>query len=631
MSPSKSSNSSVFAEDTTQGIKAPPEKRKRERPETYRKLLKGVPKLIASVMRALGIDSIEKLESKLKIKDAECLLVDKNHHLVALQSNSKRSLYRYLVQALVFGYNKLEDNDFLAKSRFFLISTCKNGAETGSGRFQKGHDNICVNPYHYKINKLMALGIGFIFEETFDLTNLDFLPKQQRIIKKSGDYSTVVAEPVVSGVMSKKEEEFSSKDVFKSDADNGSQKSLVCDLQTPEGEPHRLGSHSLYNDPLERSTESVDSDGKKRERMMKLCCNCYRRAFAEKQTKEGFVCDLQTPKGKPHKLGSQSFTRHPLGKSTESVDANGKLTQRVMKVCHNCYQRLLKQKKRGQIADSQPPGESSHKFGSSDLTGSRPIGEKQMAAPADSEATTPFVIKMEPIEETDVSDKECHLVKHQRTEHKVNNTLPILQDPKNPSRSVLLDSEGNIDDINAVRWGCLNALTYTEKTRIKDDMREWLRLNEYKREQYTKKLEDSFEITTPLGLGPDRGRAVYAKKPIRQYEVIGPYSGKLHTDEESLHSSMKHNGTRGVLSYLFSTLSTQRAVDAFNVGNTMSLANTSQLPGHAAWADDNVASVTFGKNLTFYIALNDIEIGEELLLDYGPFYNPMSMIKKEDE
>ena len=63
----------------------------------------------------------------------------------------------------------------------------------------------------------------------------------------------------------------------------------------------------------------------------------------------------------------------------------------------------------------------------------------------------------------------------------------------------------------------------------------------------------------------------------------------------------------------------------------MSLVNTSQLPDQRAWAQDNLVAVTFGLNLTFYIALRDIDVGEELLLDYGRYYNPMSMIKQEKD
>jgi hypothetical protein len=47
------------------------------------------------------------------------------------------------------------------------------------------------------------------------------------------------------------------------------------------------------------------------------------------------------------------------------------------------------------------------------------------------------------------------------------------------------------------------------------------------------------------------------------------------------------------------------------------------------WKKNNVASVLFGKNLVFYITVEKVAKGEELLVDYGPNYNPLERIKQE--
>jgi hypothetical protein len=41
--------------------------------------------------------------------------------------------------------------------------------------------------------------------------------------------------------------------------------------------------------------------------------------------------------------------------------------------------------------------------------------------------------------------------------------------------------------------------------------------------------------------------------------------------------------------------------------------------------------VVFGQNLIFVVSSKKIRKGEELLLDYGPSYNPLQMIKVEEE
>ena len=209
--------------------------------------------------------------------------------------------------------------------------------------------------------------------------------------------------------------------------------------------------------------------------------------------------------------------------------------------------------------------------------------------------------------------------------HQVDNSLPILQDPRDPKISMTLALEGPIDEIRISHWnGLLDGLGSAEKKtvaeRIKASIKDWLR-NEG---QHGTKFDEALEVITPLDDGgPARGASVWARRDIPQFEVLGPYSGKYHASEASLFEEQRKQGSRAVLTYLFGTRSGTRSVSALNTGNTLSLVNTSQLRNGPAWQSNNVASISVGKNLTFYVSLKDIKAGDELLLDYGPYYKPV--------
>lgn len=209
--------------------------------------------------------------------------------------------------------------------------------------------------------------------------------------------------------------------------------------------------------------------------------------------------------------------------------------------------------------------------------------------------------------------------------HQIDNTLPILQDPVNPRISLTQSLEGPIDDIRISHWnGVLDGLDSPTKARvsaqIKASIKDWLRTEG----QHQTRFDDALEVVTPLDDGgPARGASVWARRDIPQFEVLGPYAGKYHADEASLFEEQRKQGSRAVMTYLFGTRSGTRTVSGLHTGNTLSLINTSQLGEGPAWMSNNVVSIAVGKNLTFYVALKDIKRGEELLLDYGPFYKPV--------
>ncbi|WP_339538845.1 SET domain-containing protein-lysine N-methyltransferase [Pseudomonas sp. RA_15y_Pfl2_54] len=209
--------------------------------------------------------------------------------------------------------------------------------------------------------------------------------------------------------------------------------------------------------------------------------------------------------------------------------------------------------------------------------------------------------------------------------HQVDNNLPILQDPRNPTISRTLSLEGPIDDIRIAHWnGLLDGLDNASKknvsSQIKESIKDWLRTEG----RHQSRFDQTLEVFTALDDGgPNRGASVWARRDIAKFEVLGPYAGKFHESEASLFQEIRKQGSRAVLTYLFGTRSGNRSVSALHTGNNLSLINTSQLGGGPAWRSNNVISIAVGKNLTFYVALNDIRKGEELLVDYGLSYKPV--------
>jgi SET domain-containing protein len=138
-------------------------------------------------------------------------------------------------------------------------------------------------------------------------------------------------------------------------------------------------------------------------------------------------------------------------------------------------------------------------------------------------------------------------------------------------------------------------------------------------------------VKIPVGFGPERGNSIFAKKDIEAFTVIGPYSGILRRSDEELDIAIRQNGSVNTLTYAFETNSTKRTIDAFQHGNVTSIINTGNLAGHAPWAENNVVALSVGNNLIFYVAPEKILAGTELLLDYGPSYNPYQLVKQEQE
>ncbi len=204
--------------------------------------------------------------------------------------------------------------------------------------------------------------------------------------------------------------------------------------------------------------------------------------------------------------------------------------------------------------------------------------------------------------------------------HEINNDLPILQDPNDVTRSLTTQLEGGVDEIVVTYWNhLLDEFPTQERLRLQDlitsQARDWVRDEGNHEVRF-----DSLMEVRKLSVGPERGLSVIARRNIKRFEVLGPYSGKLHQGDKTLLKEIAAKGHKAVESYSFSTFSNDGTQSAYGSGNTLSLINSHVAPGRESLGADNVSSISFGRYMTFFVAWSDIEKGAELLLDYGPAY-----------
>lgn len=210
--------------------------------------------------------------------------------------------------------------------------------------------------------------------------------------------------------------------------------------------------------------------------------------------------------------------------------------------------------------------------------------------------------------------------------HQIDDNLPILQHPDDNTLSVLVQAEGNIDALKVTHWNELldvfAGMPRHEQAVVKKNIlasaQAWLRTEGHHRSAFQALVYPAQDLAE----GPERGMSIFARQPIAKFQVVGPYSGVLHASIESLHREMERVGAANVNTYLWETRSSRRVVSGFGHGNTLSLINTGQLPGHALWRENNLTAIRVGKNLIFYVAMRDIAQDEELLVSYGESFNP---------
>lgn len=219
--------------------------------------------------------------------------------------------------------------------------------------------------------------------------------------------------------------------------------------------------------------------------------------------------------------------------------------------------------------------------------------------------------------------------------HRINNNLPILQDPEDPRISLLIQHEGPPEAVKVTHWSSLHHLfralgrkeTAERKNSIHQQIHDWLRHEGDLDNKFTALMYTAVPLDDD---GPARGLSVFARQDIAPFTVLGPYAGKLHESEASLNQEARRVGRAKVLTYLWETRAGARTVSGFGTGNILSLINTSKLPGGKAWRHNNVVAIRAGKSLTFYVAAEEIKAGEELLVDYGETYNPAATEIKQE-
>ncbi|MBI6909269.1 SET domain-containing protein-lysine N-methyltransferase [Pseudomonas palleroniana] len=204
--------------------------------------------------------------------------------------------------------------------------------------------------------------------------------------------------------------------------------------------------------------------------------------------------------------------------------------------------------------------------------------------------------------------------------HQINNAAPILQDPYNVNRSLTAELEGAVEQIRITNdCGLFDGLREPKRQRVieavTEDIQDWIT----KEGRHHDLLSELFEVKK-LDDGPERGYSLVARRDIQHFDVLGPYTGRLHLNDASLSADILEHGMQRVSDYLFQTATEGATISGHGNSNMLSLINTGQMPGAPRVGNDNVAAVYAGKYMVFLIAKDDIRAGSELLMDYGPAY-----------
>ncbi|MFS2221082.1 hypothetical protein [Pantoea sp. B65] len=226
----------------------------------------------------------------------------------------------------------------------------------------------------------------------------------------------------------------------------------------------------------------------------------------------------------------------------------------------------------------------------------------------------------------------------------IHNHYPILRDPDNPQKSVTLQAEGKpASEMTVSCWGELNRVFAAMSTRQANEAK--TRLRDHFR--WTVENETALHLTANnrMVIAPtyhevngeiiSLGNGVFngSDAAIPALTLLGPYAGIYHDSEESLRRERKKMGALRTSTYLFGTRAWGRTVSALSSSNITKNINTGQLGNHPPIANNNVAAVRFGKNITMFVTTREVKPGEEYFIDYGDFYEsppqPAAGVKPE--
>ncbi|HEY3983400.1 hypothetical protein [Cedecea sp.] len=257
------------------------------------------------------------------------------------------------------------------------------------------------------------------------------------------------------------------------------------------------------------------------------------------------------------------------------------------------------------------------------------------------------------------------LVTNYNKNETIDNSLPILRDPDNPTKSLTLQAEGlnnykDLDKLTVTNWGDLrnvfqnmkqsdvkivkNNLIKKFKNQIRNETRLAARMTKRMETKPSKHTDAKGEI---INLGD--GVVNPQETIVERFTILGPYAGTFRTREsfdstrsldrqigsrhsnDSFHQANMKSGTAGSASHSWFGSSEKRVVDGLNSGNILRNINTGKLGDSSRIADNNVAAVRFGKNIIFYVTTKDVKPGEEYFVDYGDGYNPYYAINQARE
>lgn len=244
----------------------------------------------------------------------------------------------------------------------------------------------------------------------------------------------------------------------------------------------------------------------------------------------------------------------------------------------------------------------------------QPVARKRPAPP------TPGSSKRPRLEEDAVSTRRRSSSITASFDHKINNNAPILQDPTDIRRSLTLELEGPLHSIeitDANRF--FDEFTGLQHVEVKEaatkSIREWIS----KEGSHHRRLDRLVEVRK-LADGPERGLSVVARTDIKRFDVLGPYTGKLHLDQASINTEILEKGEAAVGTYLFQTHTQGATISGHGNSNTLSLINAVKVPNLPDVGIENVGALYVGNYMVFLIAWRDIPAGTELLMDYGKAY-----------
>jgi len=214
---------------------------------------------------------------------------------------------------------------------------------------------------------------------------------------------------------------------------------------------------------------------------------------------------------------------------------------------------------------------------------------------------------------------------------------PLLTDPINPALSItqqiLGDEPLTITNANYLlnaaqikkvdqrvatqqRWlGELKHIVETDgkeqNSYIKDGVKVDGVLNEYL------EVLNTLEADNPVGL------SVIARKKIPRGTLLGIYTGVRHNNDATLRTEFRKVGTQQVLKYLWGDMNNgQGSTSSYQNANILSLVNTGKMYDLQSLGDNNLVAGYLNDKVVFYVAKNDIEKGNQLLISYGKHYNP---------